>query len=134
MLTRNLRNEERACVENEWNQLAGCRGIKRKAEETREGRVCRLKQHDEPFWFEHALVDEKRAYASAMVKKSIALAEIDTLTSCKEELESIGRFDEVDKYNFAEGIRCVQRRFTAAVGDSVVCVAVPVTEASADAP
>lgn len=75
--------EKSARVENEWDQLEGWRGIKRKAEETREGRVYRFKQHDEPFWFEHASVDEKRAYASIMVKKNIALTEIDTLTSCK---------------------------------------------------
>ena len=120
------------CVENECDQLAGLRGIKRKAEEASEGRVYRFKQHDEPFWFEYASIDEKRAYASMMVKKTIALTEIDILTSCKEKLESVGRFDELGNQNVAESIRCVQRRFTAAVDGSVVGVTVPAVEVSVE--
>ncbi|CAM9589874.1 unnamed protein product, partial [Pylaiella littoralis] len=78
--------------------------------------VYQSKQHDEPLWFEHASVEEKRAYASMKVRTSIALGEIDILKYYKEQLASVGRFNELDKDEFAERISGVQWRFTTAVG------------------
>lgn len=59
--------DNRARIDNEWDVR------KRVAEETEKGRVYQSKQHDEPFWFEHASVEEKRAYASMKVRPSIAI-------------------------------------------------------------
>lgn len=60
----------------------------------------------EPFWFKYASIGEKRSYAS-MEASSRA---IDTMTCCKERLESVGRFDEVAADEFADGIKRIQRR------------------------
>lgn len=117
--------DNRARIDNEWDVR------KHVAEETEKGRVYQSKQHDEPFWFEHTWVEEKRAYASMKVRTSIALGEIDILKYYKEQLASVGRFNELDKDEFAERISGVQWRFTTAVGGSAMCVAVPVGEASA---
>ncbi|CAB1121308.1 unnamed protein product [Ectocarpus sp. CCAP 1310/34] len=96
--------DKRARVKNDSDQLAGWGVRKRLAVEV-----------DEPSWFEHASVDLKRAYASMEVRKMIAFGEIDILKSCKEELESIGCFGELDRHEFADGIRRIQRRHASSV-------------------
>ncbi|CAN0538195.1 unnamed protein product, partial [Ectocarpus sp. 12 AP-2014] len=48
-------------------------------------------------------------------KISIAQEELGILTAYKKELESMGNLDNLDRDEFADGIRDVKRRFTAAV-------------------
>ncbi|CAN0423497.1 unnamed protein product [Scytosiphon promiscuus] len=90
---------------------------------------------DEPSWFEHGTVEERRAYISmeasrsmvlvrkdiVLARKDIVLEEIDMYKTCKEELQSVNRFDERDEIEFADRIKDVQRR--AARADTLVTAA-----------
>ncbi|CAM9407833.1 unnamed protein product, partial [Sphacelaria rigidula] len=115
--SRALRRESVKAV---FRAMRGDPGLRRQIEQNnlvalprkRRKVVHQSKQHDEPFWFEHPSVKEKRAYASMKVRTSTAMGEIDILKYCKEQLASVGRFYELDKDEFAERIRGVQWRST----------------------
>ncbi|AAK14625.1 unnamed protein product [Ectocarpus sp. 4 AP-2014] len=99
-----------------------------------------------PAWFEYATAEEKRAYISieattsiVLAKKALVLGEIDVFKTCKEELKSVGQFDQRDEIEFADRIKDVQRRATrvdnmitaAPTVDTSpvsVCVAMPVDD------
>ena len=76
------------------------------------------KQRSEtPFWFEHGTDEEKRAYISTEVMKSIVLtkkdtvlAEIDMHDVCRDKLRSAGQFAARDEIEYGDRIRDVQRR------------------------
>lgn len=96
--------------------------------------------NDMPFWFEHASAEEKRAYVSSQVKKSILKMEIGItaskksilemeigmITSCKKALEMIRPLDESDK---TELIQWINNGFRRAYGSQFV----PPTETSIEA-
>ena len=100
------------------------------------------KQRDDtmPNWFEYATAEEKRAYISKEVAKSIALSqqelvlsEINVFETCKEKLESVGHFDQRDKIEFADRVKDVQQRATRynnLISDAPAAPAAPATNAS----
>ncbi|CAM9208873.1 unnamed protein product [Ectocarpus sp. 8 AP-2014] len=88
-----------------------------------------------PTWFEYATADEKRAYVSieattsiVLAKKALVLGEIDVFKTCKEELKSVGQFDERDEIEFADRIKDVQRRATRV--DNMITAAPAVVDTS----
>ncbi|CAM9824491.1 unnamed protein product, partial [Ectocarpus sp. 13 AM-2016] len=118
---------KRARVDNKWGQLEEGWGVDNRVtnEPERLSRAYRSEHYSscaistvsesEPFWWKHLSIGEKRAYASMKGKISIAQEELGILTAYKKELESMGNLDNLDRDEFADGIRDVKRRFTAAV-------------------
>lgn len=87
----------------------------------------------QPFWFEHASDEQKKAFVSVVAKKDIALEEIDMYETCKQKLESLGHFAQRDKIEFADRIKDIQRRASRAIAaapvdSSTVSVARPVDD------
>lgn len=93
------------------------------------------KHRSKPFWFEHGTDEERKGYVSIEAKKSMVFGEIDIYDTCKQKLESVGRFATRDEIEYADRMKDVQRRASrrsdnlltpAPVDASAIAVATPV--------
>lgn len=63
-----------------------------------------------PEWFEYATDEQKSAFISAEVKKSVVFSEIEIHNLCKDNMQSVGQFAGRDSIEYADRIRDTQRR------------------------
>ena len=87
-----------------------------------------------PEWFEYATNEQKSAFISAEVKKSVFFTEIEMHHVCKDKMEFVGQFAGRDSIEYAGRIRDAQRRAASdnllgapapgtSVGDQAIVVA-----------
>lgn len=65
---------------------------------------------DEPYWFQHASDEEKRAFVSVMAAKATVVEQVDMYDICKRQLESVNQFSTRDEIEFADRVKDAQRR------------------------